>query len=145
MKKNGFTLIETLAYTSGCILLTSVFINFIIFAFKFYNDEIKYSKQVSSADNCIMYIRKISNDTLRVIASNDSLVYKSKNGKDNIIYYEMKNKSLIDDMQDNRKHILLRNVEGFKAIEKGELIIVTIKLNENKERSLCIRKKKEMS
>lgn len=141
MKKKGFTLIEMLAYITGSILLTFVFINFIIFAFKFYNDEIRYSKQKVLTDNCIMYIRKIANETSRLVTSNNALIYKSKKGKDNVIHYDNKSKVLIDQMQDNRNHILLKDVEGFRVLEKENLIIITIKFNSGKERNLCVRKK----
>lgn len=147
MKKRGYLLIEVVIY----LAISAVFLSTLTSLFIPYLNEYRQQEDSVFDLNYLLsahiYIHKRINEPKikEVICDNDSIYLYMDNGTNQIdVIKEQKGSLVVEYYKYNGKvntNSLLKQVEAFNVIEKGNLFYVIIKQNNQEERIFCYEKK----
>lgn len=149
--KGGFSLIELLTALAIFAIITSISFNVIISSMKEYFIYIDKIAELDNLDNCMINIDNILRDNYITTINSENnqievvskLVHNGKTIKKKIIYKKdntLMVKTLINDELDTSigNNVLLKNVENFQVLRKGELIYFDITTTKGEKRIRCI-------
>lgn len=150
-KKNGFCIIESLAYICIVSMLIAIEFNVFLNLYKYYIDlektNLKYNNMQDFYLNLSNICKEDDTEFIETASDNSLYFYKSIDKKNYKRIKSHDNEVKIEyDLDSNKSNIniMLKDIEDMKVIDKGNLIYMIIRDKNGKEFIRCMPRKVEV-